>query len=162
MCKTADTVTAQERKNKGMRYIDADKLSADLDVVARHTREERQYYAANILKWVVQEIKNAPTADVVPKSEVAEFVEKLMGATDKVICEAKAEVAQNKDLYYIEEGEPPVLIETSETRKLKAKEILSDLKKEIHDKAVYPNCHGVEPYISLKVFDAVINKLIGS
>lgn len=39
---------------------------------------------------------------------------------------------------------------------------LSDLKKEIHDKAVYPNCHGVEPYISLKVFDAVINKLIGS
>jgi hypothetical protein len=40
--------------------------------------------------------------------------------------------------------------------------ILSDFKKEIHDKAVYPNCHGVEPYISLKVFDAVINKLIGS
>jgi hypothetical protein len=39
---------------------------------------------------------------------------------------------------------------------------LSDLKKEIHDKAVYLNCHGVEPYISLKVFDAVINKLIGS
>lgn len=40
--------------------------------------------------------------------------------------------------------------------------ILSDLKKQIHDKAVYPNCHGVDPYISLKVFDAVINKLIGS
>ena len=40
--------------------------------------------------------------------------------------------------------------------------ILSDLKKEIHDKAVYPNVHGVDPYVSLKVFDAVINKLIGS
>lgn len=40
--------------------------------------------------------------------------------------------------------------------------VLSDLKRQIHDKAVYPNCHGVEPYISLKVFDAVINKLIGS
>jgi hypothetical protein len=40
--------------------------------------------------------------------------------------------------------------------------ILSDLKKEIHDKAVYPHLSGVEPYISLKVFDAVINKLIGS
>jgi hypothetical protein len=39
---------------------------------------------------------------------------------------------------------------------------LSDLKKEIHDKAVYPHLSGVEPYISLKVFDAVINKLIGS
>lgn len=42
------------------------------------------------------------------------------------------------------------------------KYIFSDLKKEIHDNAVYPHCHGVEPYISLKVFDAVINKLIGS
>lgn len=40
--------------------------------------------------------------------------------------------------------------------------VLSDLKRQIHDKAVCPNCHGVEPYISLKVFDAVINKLIGS
>ena len=40
--------------------------------------------------------------------------------------------------------------------------ILSDLKKEIHDKAVYPNNSGIDPYISLKVFDAVINKLIGS
>ena len=40
--------------------------------------------------------------------------------------------------------------------------VLSDLKRQIHDKAVYPNCHDVEPYISLKVFDAVINKLIGS
>ena len=40
--------------------------------------------------------------------------------------------------------------------------ILSDIKRQIHDKAIYPNCHGVEPYISLKVFDAVINKLIGS
>lgn len=43
----------------------------------------------------------------------------------------------------------------------KVKDALLDLKREIHDKAVYPNCYGVEPYISLKVFDALINKLIG-
>jgi hypothetical protein len=46
--------------------------------------------------------------------------------------------------------------------KSKVERAFSDLKKEIHDKAVYPHLSGIEPYISLKVFDAVINKLIGS
>ena len=39
-------------------------------------------------------LDTAPTADVAPKSEVEETVKKLMDATDKVICEAKAEVAR--------------------------------------------------------------------
>lgn len=38
--------------------------------------------------------------------------------------------------------------------------ILSDLKKEIHDKAVYPHKCGIEPYISLKKVDAVIQKYV--
>ena len=38
-----------------------------------------------------------------------------------------------------------------------ARDILSDLKKEIHDKAVYPEARSVKPYISLKVVDAIIN-----
>lgn len=37
---------------------------------------------------------------------------------------------------------------------------LYDLKREIHDKAVYANNPGVKPYILLKVFDAVIQKHI--
>lgn len=38
--------------------------------------------------------------------------------------------------------------------------ILSDFKKEIHDKAVYPEARSVKPYISLKVVDAIIiNKM---
>lgn len=38
--------------------------------------------------------------------------------------------------------------------------ILSDLKKQIHDKAVYPEARSVKPYISLKVVDAIIiNKM---
>lgn len=147
-----------------MRYIDAEALT---DSMLEHYNELCEKYGdydhyTTGYGVAIDAIEQAPTADVAPRSEVAEFVEKLMGAIDKVICEAKAEVAQNKDLYYIEEGEPPVLIETSETRKLKAKEVLSNLKRQIHDRAVYPNCHGVEPYISLKVFDAVINKFIGS
>ena len=37
---------------------------------------------------------------------------------------------------------------------------LSDLKREIHDKAVYPETRSVKPYISLKVVDAIIiNKM---
>lgn len=39
---------------------------------------------------------------------------------------------------------------------------LSDLKKEIHDKAVYPNCHGVEPYVSLKAFDAILQNYLNN
>ena len=37
---------------------------------------------------------------------------------------------------------------------------LSDLKKKIHDKAVFPNNGAVSPYINLKVLDAVIQKHI--
>ena len=39
----------------------------------------------------------------------------------------------------------------------KAQEVLSNLKREIHDKAVYPETRSVKPYISLKVVDAIIN-----
>ena len=42
----------------------------------------------------VADIVRIDTADVVPKSEAEATVEKLMRATDKVICETKAEVAR--------------------------------------------------------------------
>ena len=38
--------------------------------------------------------KYVPAADVVPKSEISETVVKIVSATDKVICEAKSEVAR--------------------------------------------------------------------
>ena len=42
----------------------------------------------------------------------------------------------------------------------KAQDVLSNLKREIHDKAVYPETRSVKPYISLKVVDAIIiNKM---
>ena len=34
--------------------------------------------------------------------------------------------------------------------------ILSDLKKEIHEKAVYPQCRDIPAYITLREFDAII------
>ena len=85
-------------------------------------------------------IKNMPSgciADVVPRAELA--------------------VRSFQDAATIEDLQKKLAVATEAL-----KYIFSDLKKEIHDKAVFPNCHGVEPYVSLKVFDAVINKLIGS
>ena len=40
-----------------------------------------------------------------------------------------------------------------------AREILSNLKREIHDKAVYPG-GSIPFYVQLRVFDAVINDFI--
>ena len=37
-----------------------------------------------------------------------------------------------------------------------ARELLSDLKKTVHDKAVYSYSKEMYPYINLKVFDAII------
>lgn len=33
---------------------------------------------------------------------------------------------------------------------------LSDIKRQIHEKAIYPHGSGIDPYISLKVVDAII------
>lgn len=38
-------------------------------------------------------------------------------------------------------------------------EILSDLKKEIHEKAVYPQCRDIPAYVTLREFDAIIANL---
>lgn len=35
-------------------------------------------------------------------------------------------------------------------------DILSDIKREIHNKAVFANIKGVDPYITLKTVDAII------
>ena len=37
---------------------------------------------------------------------------------------------------------------------------LSDLKKEIHDKAVYPMASDIKPYITIRALDAIINNYI--
>jgi hypothetical protein len=37
---------------------------------------------------------------------------------------------------------------------------LLDLKKIVHDKAVYPNSQDVPAYISIKVFDAILQDYV--
>ncbi len=40
------------------------------------------------------------------------------------------------------------------------RDVLLDLKREIHNNAVYPHGYEVAPYITVKVFDAVLNNFI--
>ena len=78
------------------RYIDADKLIKSLELSIQSWSGDCNSNAPTMVRVyqdVVYRVKNIPTADVVPKSEVEKTVEKLMSATDKVICEAKQEVA---------------------------------------------------------------------
>lgn len=43
---------------------------------------------------------------------------------------------------------------------IKCGDILSDLKKEVHNKAIYPNMLAVSPFISLKAFDAILQNFM--
>lgn len=117
-----------------MRYIDADELYRETEKKIKANHECRM---AVVDDEFLDLINDAFTEDVVPRAELA--------------------VRSFQDAATIDDLQKKLAVAT-ETLKY----IFSDLKKQIHDKAVYPNCHGVEPYISLKVFDAVINKLIGS
>lgn len=46
-------------------------------------------------------------------------------------------------------------------RSITVPDILYRLKTEIHNKAVYPHNSGIDPYISVKVLDAIIQRIIG-
>ena len=42
------------------------------------------------------------------------------------------------------------------------KHILLYLKRDIHNKATYPETQGISPYISLKVFDAILQNYLNN
>lgn len=42
------------------------------------------------------------------------------------------------------------------------KNALLELKKQIHDKATYPETQGISPYISLKVVDAILQNYLNN
>lgn len=89
-----------------MRYIDADKLIEKIFPIGL-IHDGNYTINAKAIKMAVDMM---PTADVVPKKEIAN--------------------------------------------------VLSDLKHKIHDKAVRPNNAGIDAYISLKVFDAILQNYL--
>ena len=117
------------------RYIDADELIRLLEIDAVC---EGDYFSK---RGAIKCVKTINTADVVPKSEV----ERLQAEFERLTINMNAYGLAAKRLA---------------EEKTDVEHILSDLKKEIHDKAVFPNNGCVSPYINLKVLDAVIQKYI--
>jgi hypothetical protein len=91
------------------------------------------------LATVINELELAPTADVVPTQQLNDAY-LVCGLTRKRVDELEAELAKVK----------------SEI----AKEVLLELKKQIHEKAVYTHTQEVLPYISIKAFDAILQNHI--
>ena len=77
-------------------YVDRKALLELINEDCKYQNPTNEYTRGcnEVCDWAIKTIKNIPPADVVPKSEVEETVKKLMDATDKVICEAKSEVAR--------------------------------------------------------------------
>ena len=68
---------------------------------------------------------------------------------------------KQRDLYQILPDGRLELIPTSDNIKSKfAEDLLSEIKKEAHNKAVHPCGCKIDPYISLKVLDGIIQKYI--
>ena len=53
-----------------------------------------------------------------------------------------------------------VLRENGWCKQSEVVKILSDIKRRIHDHAIYPHGAGINPYISLKLVDAIIHDMI--
>ena len=123
------------------RYIDKEALLKWLErvdgCIADGTVE-----APTLYKQIITDIKNFGVSDVAPESEV----ERLQNILDSYA------------LQYGTVMDKHIVIERA--RAEEAKQVLSDLKKQVHDKATYPHNSGIDPYMSLKVFDAILNNII--
>lgn len=75
------------------------------------------------------------------------------------ICADEADCSDNARNHFVilEEGET---LDDISPKSEVALDLLSELKKDIHNKAVFPGTQDVHPYISLKVLDGIIQKYI--
>ena len=97
------------------------------------------------------------TADVVPRSELAIETFQLAAEIDGLKDKYNKLMFENIKLQALIENIPKL---SEAALKGFASEVLSDLKKQVHDKATYPHNSGIDPYMSLKVFDAILNNII--
>ena len=140
------------------RYIDADELIRLLGIDAVC---EGDYFSK---RSAIKSVKTINTADVVPRAELEELITlnsqleaTIFGQREEI---KKLEIALSRSLpsyCQVFSEEQAMKIGYGKGKSEVARDILSDLKKEIHDKAVYPEARSVKPYISLKVVDAIIN-----
>ena len=115
-------------------------------------------------------VEEAPEADVVPRIEL-DAMRSAANSYKMHYENAKSEVeALEKEIdrlnhilncYALQYG--TVKDQSKTINKVKSEvaiEILSNLKKEAHNKAVHPCGCKIDPYISLKVLDGIIQKYI--
>ena len=108
-------------------------------------------------------VETCPTADVVPREEL----DAMRGAANsyKMHYEnAQTEVERLERIlnyYALQYGTVKDQQEVTDRIKTTvAEQLLSDLKIEAHNKAVHPCGCKIDPYISLKVLDGIIQKYI--
>lgn len=77
-------------------------------------------------------------------------------AANNIICEMIKQIFATPTADVAPKKEYILIKENGEVVYLTARSVLYDLKHKIHDKAVRPNNAGIDAYISLKVFDAVL------
>ena len=124
------------------RYIDADALIECIQKLKVVTADMYGMGIARGIERAETAIEMQPTADVVPKSEVVEL-EKTLAKCLPSYCQVMTEKK------VMEIG-----------RSQGAKTALLELKKQVHDHAVYPHNAGIDAYITLKAFDLVLNNFM--
>ena len=95
--------------------------------------------------------------EYIKREDVLKAIEALpnvcgCSAIDRTDAEVVIMDCPTADVAPKSEGERPMFENT--------KNILHHLKRQVHDRAVRPHNAGIEPYISLKVVDAIIEKEI--
>ena len=79
----------------------------------------------------------------------------------KYYCEGKNDYCEDEcsedcEHYNGEGGEVKEVAGEPEPKKNAIQEALINLRRQIHDHAIYPHGAGINPYISLRVVDAII------
>lgn len=101
-----------------------------------------------------------PRADVAPKSEVA-----IVSVQNAALIEANQNLRKQNTEYKIEIEAMRMAANSykmhfEDLKTEVARKLLSDLKKAVHDKAVCSYGVGIDAYISIKTFDAVLQNFI--
>ena len=152
------------------RYIDADALLTQIqhssgETWAKDVTRDNWSNSVQIKDNLVRLIRESPTADVVPRSDDAGIMLTFDGATGYFpkaflieAVRAYQKQGENEDRYIplVDENLQRVF---DSYKKHVVTELLSDLKKSIHNNAVYTSLGSVN-YIPLKTFDAIIQQYV--
>ena len=150
---------SKEKQNDMARYIDAEALLEELrslQVTITGIRVGKSYLSTIVREYqksVLKIVHEQPTADVVTKSEADDWYQ--------LYHSIKEELKQEK-MYHRETENlcDRYCIESQQAKKQLALEILSDLKKEVHNKATFTHAKDTYSFINLNTFDQIINEMI--